>query len=73
MALPKPRDQGRRKHFFGGQAKNTMESNGALARREIFEFNFIHDYDVITIGHERERSSSIARLLARYRCRRVLS
>ena len=41
--------QGRRKHFFGGQAK---ESNGALARREIFEFNFIHDYDVIIIGHK---------------------
>ena len=36
-----------------GQAKNIMESNGALARREIFKFNFIHDYDVIIIGHER--------------------
>ena len=46
-------NQGRRKHFFGGQAKNIMESNGALARREIFKFNFIHDYDVIIIGHER--------------------
>ena len=34
-----------------------MESNGALARREIFEFNFIHDYDVIIIGHERSSSS----------------
>ena len=45
--------QGRRKHFFSGQAKNIMEINGALARREIFEFNFIHDYDVIIISHER--------------------
>ena len=24
----------------------------ALASCEIFEFNFIHDYDVIIIGHE---------------------
>ena len=45
--------QGWRKHFFGGQAKNIMETNGALARREIFEFNFIHNYDVIIIGHAR--------------------
>ena len=47
------RSQGRRKHFCGGQAKNTMGTNGVLARHEIFEFNFIHDYDVIIIGHER--------------------
>ena len=39
-------------HVQGGQANN-METNGALARREIFEFNFIHDYDIIIIGHER--------------------
>ena len=44
--------QGWQKHFFGGQAKNIMESNGALARREIFKFNYIHDYDVIIFGHE---------------------
>ena len=25
----------------------------ARLRREIFEFNYIHEYDVITIGHER--------------------
>ena len=54
--------QGRRKHFFGGQAKNIMESNGALARREIFKFNFIHDYDVIIIGHE--RSSKVTGMLS---------
>ena len=54
--------QGRRKHFFSGQAKNIMESNGALARREIFEFNFIHDYDVIIIGHE--RSSKVTGMLS---------
>ena len=35
-----------------------METNGALARREIFEFNFIHDYDVIIIGHGRELERS---------------
>ena len=28
--------QGRWKHFLGGQANNIMETNGALARREIF-------------------------------------
>ena len=63
--------QGRRKHFFGGQAKNIMETNGVLARHEIFKFNYIHDYDVIIIGHE--RSNARARLLACYRCRRVLN
>ena len=54
--------QGRRKHFFGGQAKNIMETNGALARREFFDFNYIHDYDVIIIGHE--RSSKVAGMLS---------
>ena len=54
--------QGRRKHFFGCQAKNIMESNGALARREIVEFNFIHYYDVIIIGHE--RSSKVTGMLS---------
>ena len=48
-----------------------METNGALARRENFEFNFIHDYDVIIIGHACTRAR--ARLLACYRCRRVLN
>ena len=47
------------------------KSNGALARHEIFEFNFIHDYDVIIIGHARarelERSSKVTG------CRRVLN
>ena len=43
-----------------------METNGALARREIFEFNFIHDYDVIIIGHGREleRSSKVTGMLS---------
>ena len=45
--------QGQRKHFFGGQAKNIMETNGVPARHEIFKFNYIHDYDVIIVGHER--------------------
>ena len=45
--------QGRRKHFFGGQAKNVMETNGVLVRHENFDFNYIHDYDIIIIGHER--------------------
>ena len=49
-------------YTFGGQAKNIMESNDALARREIFKFNFIHDYDVIIIGHERSRSSKVLSL-----------
>ena len=31
-----------------------METNGALAHREVFKFNYIHDYDVIIIGHERQ-------------------
>ena len=53
--------QGRRKHFFGGQAKNIMETNGALARHKICKFNYIHDYDVIIIGHE--RSSKVLSLL----------
>ena len=50
--------QGRRKHFFGGQAKNIMETNGVLARRKIFKFNFIHDYDIIIIGHERSSKAT---------------
>ena len=51
--------QGRRKHFFCGQANNI---NGALARREILDFNYIHDYDVIIIGHE--RSSKVTSMLS---------
>ena len=39
-----------------------MEINGALARREIFKFNFIHDYDVIIISHE--RSSKVTGMLS---------
>ena len=34
---------------MGGQAK---EINGTLARRENFEFNHIHEYDVIIFAHE---------------------
>ena len=48
--------------FFGGQAKNILETNGALARHEIFKFNYIHDYDVIIINHE--RSSKITGMLS---------
>ena len=54
-----------------------METYGALARCEIFEFNYIHDYDVIIIGHARARarlyersSASKVQVLACYRCRR---
>ena len=54
--------QGRWKHFFGGQAKNIVETSGALAHREIFEFNYIYDYDVIIIGHE--RSSKVTGMLS---------
>ena len=53
---------GRQKHFFGGQAKNIMESNWALARCEIVKFNYIHDYDVIKIGHN--RSSKVTGMLS---------
>ena len=54
--------QGWQKHFFGGQAKNIMETNGALAHHEIFKFNHIHDYDVIIIGHK--RSSKVTGMLS---------
>ena len=36
-----------------------MESNGALAHREIFKFNYIHDYDVVIIGHARAHDRTI--------------
>ncbi len=35
-------------------------------RHEIFKFNYIHDYDIIIIGHE--RSSKVTGMLC---CRRV--
>ena len=38
---------------------------------ETFEFNYIHDYDAIIIGHERSSASKV-QILACYRCRRVL-
>ena len=38
---------------------------------ETFEFNYIHDYDVIIIGHERSSASKF-QVLACYCCRRVL-
>ena len=43
-----------------------METNGSLVHREIFEFNFIHDYDIIIIGHAREleRSSKVTGMLS---------
>ena len=47
--------------FFGGQAKNIMETNGALACREN-SINYIHDYDVIIIGHK--RSSKVTGMLS---------
>ena len=45
-----------------------METNGALARREIFEFNFIHDYDVIIIGHARELEQGYWHAIAADEC-----
>ena len=43
-----------------------METNGALARHKILDFNFIHDYDVIIISHAREleRSSKVTGMLS---------
>ena len=41
--------QGQWKHFLDGEAK---ELNGALARCKNVDFNNIHEYDVITFGHE---------------------
>ena len=48
-----------------------METYGVLGRCEIFEFNYIHDYDIIIIGHERLSASKV-QVLACYDCRRVL-
>ena len=48
--------QGWQKQFFSGQAKNIVETNGVLAHIaccEIFDFNYIHDYDIVIIGHAR--------------------
>ena len=41
---------------MGGQAKSSIEIYGALVRRENFEFNYIHDYDVIIFVLERGSS-----------------
>ena len=49
-----------------------MESNGALARREIFKFNFIHDYDVIIIGHARALEQGYWYAIAADECLKAL-
>ena len=48
--------QGWRKHLSSGQAKSSTKVNGALACNENFEFNYIHDYDVIRFALKRGSS-----------------
>ena len=57
--------------IFSVVRQRVMETYGVLGRCEIFEFNYIHDYDVIIISHERLSASKV-QVLACYHCRRVL-
>ena len=66
-AFPK----GGRSIFFRWSGKELWKPVARLRAVKFFEINYIHDYDVIIIGHELARASKV-QVLESYHCRRAL-